>query len=178
MDFFHTFNQATNLQIVVSIGLIVIWLITRRISSSLIRRYGNRHTLEEVRVLYIIKLINFGQTLLFLILISIVWNVSFQGLSVYFASLFAVIGVAFFASWSILSNVTASLILFFFFPYKLGSRVKILDGSEQVAGRVLDISLFSLSIEMDNGEVIFYPNNLAIQKPIIQLEDDSKNGPA
>ena len=176
MDILTNLEYGTNVQLIISIVLIISLLISRKAISALTRRYGARNSLEQVRIYYIIKLLNFGQSLLFLVLLSIVWNVSFQGLSVYFASLFAVIGVAFFASWSILSNVTASIILFFYFPYKIGSRVRILDGTESVAGKVLDISLFSISIEKDSGELITYPNNLAIQKPIEQLRDEPKNG--
>lgn len=173
---FTNLEYGTNVQLIISLLLVLSLLVSRKAISALIRRHGIRNALEEVRVYYIIKLINLGQSLLFIVLLSIVWNVSFHGLSVYFASLFAVIGVAFFASWSILSNVTASIILFFYFPFKIGSRVRIIDGTEPVAGKVLDISLFSITIERDNGELITYPNNLAIQKPIVQLRDEPGSG--
>ncbi|NJM93630.1 MAG: mechanosensitive ion channel [Cytophagales bacterium] len=100
--------------------------------------------------------------------LGVIWNISFSGLGVYFASFFAVAGVALFAHWSILSNITASVILYFYYPYQIGSRVKIIDGENSVMGVVKDLNLFAIKIETNDGEVS-YPNNLAVQKPIIQL---------
>jgi MscS family membrane protein len=79
------------------------------------------------------KTCQFWINLIFITLIAIVWEISFRGLSVYFASFFTIVGVAFFASWSILSNVTAYAILFFYFPFfKIGSKIKIIDGDNSV----------------------------------------------
>ena len=100
-----------------------------------------------------------------------VWNVSFKGLSIYFASIFTVIGVAFFAQWSILSNVTASIILFFNYSYKIGNKIKVIDGENSVTGTVMDIDLFQLRIKVESGEIVSYPNNLIIQKPSMLLNE-------
>ena len=99
-------------------------------------------------------------------LVVIVWNVDFKGLGVYLASVFTVVGVAFFASWSILSNVTASLVLYFYFPYKIGTYIKIMEGSEPIIGMVMDISLFNMRIRDLHGVEVSYPNNLILQKPV------------
>ena len=95
-------------------------------------------------------------------------EVSFQGLSLYFASIFTVIGVALFATWSVLSNLTASVILFFFFPYRIGRKVKIIDGDNSIEGQIVDITLFHIKVETEDDRIVAYPNNLAIQKPIMQ----------
>jgi len=67
------------------------------------------------RVIYTIKFFKTSWGIIMLTLISIIWDISFEGLSIYFASIFTIIGVAFFAQWSMLSNITASVILFFQF---------------------------------------------------------------
>lgn len=74
-----------------------------------------------------------------------------------------------FASWSILSNVTAGVILFFSFPFKIGDRVKILDKDIDSDEPFLieDIKAFHISLRKESGELLVYPpNNLLMQKAV------------
>lgn len=166
-------NSNQNLHVYIEIGLtlllILIFFITRKIVSNLIRKHAAKNDISKSRTTYIIKLINFGLSLTFITIIALVWEISFSGLSIYFASFFAVAGVAFFASWSILSNITAYAIIFFYFPFKIGSEIRIIDGDNSVEGKVVDLTFFFIIIKLDNGDKVTYPNNLAIQKPIKQL---------
>lgn len=125
-----------------------------------------KRDIELSRILYTTKYINFVITLVALMLVGITWDISFKGLSVYFLSFFTVAGVALFAAWSILSNITASILLFFYFPFRIGSKIRIIDGDNSIEGLVLDMTLFSIYIRTDDGMTVSYPNNLAIQKPI------------
>jgi len=169
-----TFSQSPNRHIYIEIGLTVlllfIFFITRKIISKIIKNHGEKNEHSKSRMTYVIKLSNFGLSLVFITILALVWEISFRGLSLYFASFFAVAGVALFASWSILSNITAYAIIFFYFPFKIGSRIKIIDGDNSVEGKIDDITLFFLKIKLSNGEKVTYPNNLAIQKPIKELE--------
>ena len=79
-------------------------------------------------------------------------------------SILAVLGVGFFAQWSILSNLTASVILFFNHPVRIGDRVKVLDKDFDWSGEVLDITGFYFFMKTDKGEFISLPNTLVIQK--------------
>ena len=167
-----------NLHVYIEIGLtfliILIFFITRKILTNLIRKHAVKNDLSKSRLAYIIKLSNFGLSLTFITIIALVWEVSFSGLSIYFASFFAVAGVAFFASWSILSNITAYAIIFFYFPFKIGSEIRIIDGDNSVEGKVVDITFFFIILKIDTGDNVTYPNNLAIQKPIKQLDKHRK----
>jgi small-conductance mechanosensitive channel len=69
-----------------------------------------------------------------------VWNLQARNLFVYFGTFFTVTGVALFAQQSILSNVTASVILLFNLPFKSGSRIKIMDDKNSVTGIVEGIT--------------------------------------
>jgi len=155
-----------------SVLLLLVFFITKRIIARLIKRHAQFNIENKARVKYVIKLANFGLIIMFMTLLALVWEISFKGLSIYFASFFTVVGVAFFASWSILSNVTAYAIIFFNFPFKIGSRIRIIDGDDSIEGKVDDITLFFLKIKLPTGEVITYPNNVAIQKPIMELKDN------
>ena len=147
---------------------VVLFFILREISNRIIIRQVRKHDLEISRSLYTRKFFNFSWFMMLLLAMGFVWDVSFKGI---FASFFAVAGVALFANWSILSNLTASVILFFNFPFKIGSRVKILDKDDSVEGVVIDITFFSIQIQDNDGNMISFPNNIAIQKAIMQLSE-------
>ena len=159
------------IQLVLTALFVLLFFVTKSFTGRLIAGHAERYELSEARVTYTKNIFALLLLLVFITAIAAVWEVSVEGLSVYFASFFAVVGVAFFASWSILSNITASIILFFTFPFKIGNTVRIQDGDNSVEGEVKNISLFNLKIKTKEGNIVFYPNNLALQKPIFILEN-------
>jgi small-conductance mechanosensitive channel len=161
-------------QIFLTIFFIAALMIIRVFITRFIHRHAGRYELSEARMVYIRNIMTAFLGVVGVTVIAAVWEVSVQGLSIYFASFFAVVGIAFFASWSILSNVTASVILFFAYPFQIGNRVRIVDGDNSIEGEVKNISPFNLKIRTREGAIVFYPNNLAIQKPIMKLEDDNE----
>ncbi|MEP0938316.1 MAG: mechanosensitive ion channel family protein [Cyclobacteriaceae bacterium] len=173
MDFMEYFKSPDNssLQIILSVFLILFYLVVRNLTARVLKRYGKKKELSLPRVKYTTKYFNFVFFLVFMLFIGLVWDISFKGLSVYFISFFTVVGVGLFAAWSILSNITAAVILFFYFPYKIGSRVRIMDGDNSVEGLVYDLTLFSMLIKNSEGQLITYPNNIALQKAIVVLSD-------
>lgn len=173
MNLLQYFNGTDDLQqqLMLTSVLLLFYFLTRNIAARLIKGYGKRHNISIPRVIYTIKYFNFVIVVLCLMLLGLIWDISFQGLSVYFLSFFTVAGVALFASWSILSNITSAVILFFYFPYRIGSRIRIIDGDNTVEGTVYDLNLFSIVIKTDKGEKVSYPNNLAMQKAIKLIKD-------
>ncbi len=154
--------------IIISLIVILVYLISRNVIKRLVRRHGAKHDFDKSRMLYISKITGLANSIVFGILLGFVWEISLSGLSLYFASIFTVVGVALFAHWSILSNLTASVVLFFFFPYRIGSHIRIQDGDNSIEGLIIDIKMFYIEIELADGTTASYPNNLAIQKPSIQ----------
>lgn len=172
MEFIEsTFNYINPyiIQILFTVGLILLYAISRQVAGKLVRKQMVKHTFIEDRELYIKKLINMLLTLALILLVGAVWEISAKGLSVYFVSIFTVVGVGLFANWSMLSNITASIIIFFFYPYKVGESIKIIDGDNSVEGTVMDITLFNIEIKTKEGRTVTYPNNLAIQKPMSDI---------
>lgn len=153
----------------ISLAAIVVVFIIREISRFIIRKHAEKYELDNSQRVYANKFFNFTLAIILLIVLGIIWDISVKGLSVYFASVFAVVGVALFAQWSIISNVTASIILFFNSPFKIGSRIRIMDKDDSVEGKVHDITFFNIHIETDEGTIISYPNNLALQRPIVLM---------
>ena len=135
-----------------------------------VERLGHSKSVLPYRVKYISKVLQLVLTLLFLIVVFLILGVQYSQVSVFLSSVFAVIGIALFAQWSILSNVTASLIIFFPFPYRVGDKVKVIDGDEDISGVIEDISLFHVMIRKDR-DLVTYPNSLILQKAVIRITD-------
>jgi len=162
-----------SVEALITLGIMVLYLLTRLLANKVISRRTLGQHFDAARTAYIRKLVNTMLIAVFLAVIGVVWEISIAGLSVYFASFFTVVGVGLFATWSVLSNITASIILFFFFPIKIGSQVRIVDGDNSVEGEVMDLSFFSIHICRADGTEVYYPNNLAIQKGIVLLKAPS-----
>ncbi|MFP3983165.1 MAG: mechanosensitive ion channel domain-containing protein, partial [Desulfurivibrionaceae bacterium] len=75
----------------------------------------------------------------------------------------------------ILSSITSGIIIFFAYPFQMGDNVRILAGDDSIEGRIVDMTLFLIKIEDESGNLVSYPNNLAIQKPIIIYINQRKN---
>ncbi|WP_411030480.1 mechanosensitive ion channel domain-containing protein [Spongiimicrobium sp. 3-5] len=148
---------------------LVLLLILRFISIKTIRKVGAISEINEVRTKLVIKYVSFGLTSLTVVALTFIWGVNIKELGLIFSSVFAVLGVALFASWSILSNVTAGIILFFYFPFKIGDRIRILDGDFGEEALIEDIKAFHVHLVKDNGELVTYPNNLFLQKGVVRI---------
>ncbi|WP_232517439.1 mechanosensitive ion channel domain-containing protein [Aquimarina aggregata] len=102
--------------------------------------------------------------------LAIIWGVDHKQFIVFVSSILAVLGVGFFAQWSILSNLTASVILFFSHPVRIGDRIRILDKDFDWTGEVKDITGFYFFLHTDDNRSITLPNSLVIQKGIEILD--------
>ncbi len=82
---------------------------------------------------------------------------------------FATVGaVAFFAAWSVLSNLFCALLIFTVGPFSLGDTIELLDTAEKpgAKGRVIDINLLYTTLEDCNtpGALLQIPNALVFQR--------------
>lgn len=141
------------------------------------RRYSRLSHLSEHRTNLISKYIDVFMTILFFIVIFGIWGVKTDDLYTLFSATFAVIGVAFFAQWSILSNVTSGIILFFSFPFRIGDVIKIHDKDFPIEAQIEDIKAFHTILRTQEGEMITYPNSLLLQKSvtIVPLKQEEKD---
>ena len=153
--------------------LVLILLITRALIMGLIRRFSHSEQIIDRRVQLITKLINYVILGCALVGVFIIWGVDVRNLGVIVSSIFAVIGIAFFAQWSILSNITSGVIMFFTFPYKIGNRIMIHDKEYEYIGIIEDIKTFHIVIVNDAGQRITYPNSLLLQKGVSILNQNN-----
>ena len=78
----------------------------------------------------------------------------------------------FIAQWSILSNLTASVILFFNHPMRIGDRIRVIEKDYNFVGEVKDITGFFVFMRTDNGENITLPTSFVLQRGIEILEKE------
>jgi len=160
--FFETHLQELLSSLILLIGL----LITKFITTKAIRKVGKISDLNKSRTKLIIKYTSVGITIIGFVALLIIWGVKLKDLSLMLSSFFAVLGVALFATWSILSNVTAGIILFFSFPFKIGDRIKIQDDDFSLEAIITDVRAFYIELKTDEGYLVTYPNNLFLQKGV------------
>ncbi|WP_117885692.1 mechanosensitive ion channel domain-containing protein [Aureibaculum luteum] len=158
-------------QILLTIGLIVSLLIIGQLIKLAIKKFTILKSIDLNRRKIILNLHYLILYILFGIFIAIIWGVDFRDFTVFISSFLAVLGVGFIAQWSILSNLTASVILFFNHPVRIGHRIRIIDKDYDWIGTVTDISGFFLFMKTDKGENITIPNSIVLQHGIEILED-------
>jgi small-conductance mechanosensitive channel len=166
--------SAYNSEMLGTVLTVAILVTTRFISIQAIRKVGRISDLNEVRTRLITKYVAIGHVLLMVAALLLIWGVNFRELGLIISSVFAVIGVALFASWSILSNITAGVILFFTLPYKIGDRIRIWDKDLEQENQftIEDIRAYHVHLRNIRGELITYPNNLFMQKAVSRLEPE------
>ena len=135
-------------------------------------RYLKTHSNADHKVSHIFRVMNFAINTVALIAILIIWGVNPTNLFLALGSVFTVIGVALFAQWSILSNITAGIILFFSAPFRIGDTIRILDKDMPIEATVVDIFTFYTHLRTIDGELHIFPNSLLLQKAIAVVEDD------
>ncbi|MBD0776188.1 mechanosensitive ion channel [Maribacter sp. ANRC-HE7] len=153
-------------EIVATVITLVVLAVLNFISTKAIRKIGRISDLNQARTRLIIKYVSIGLLAIGIGALTFIWGVNFKEIGLLLSSVFAVIGVALFASWSILSNITAGIILFFSFPFKIGDRIRILDSDFPEEADILDIKAFHVYLRKDNGELVTYPNSLLLQKGV------------
>jgi small-conductance mechanosensitive channel len=143
---------------VVLVLFFVAHLFTRRGVNSMLKKIN--FTLQRRKLT--LRMINIMLTLAAVVFISAIWGVKQSELVVFISSIMAILGVAFVAQWSLLSNITAGLILFFNHPLKIGDHIKILEKDFIIEGIVNDITFFFVQIKSENKEKITISNTVIL----------------
>jgi len=166
MGFFNDFTKE-----VIGTGVLLILVVLARVVvSKLVRSFAKRSQKLEHRTRLVIKYIHLLINILAAIALVIIWGVQTKDIFITLSSITTVIGVAMFAQWSILSNITSGIILFFSFPFKIGDIILIHDKDFPIEAEIEDIRAFHVYLKSKNDEMIVYPNNLLLQKGISILK--------
>jgi small-conductance mechanosensitive channel len=170
MDYFDDYTK----ELIATGILFVVYVLTRFIVSKLVVSFAKRSQTIEKRTRLVLKYIHLLMNILAIFSIIIIWGVQTKDILLALSSIVTIVGVAMFAQWSILSNITSGIILFFSFPYKIGDNIIIHDKDFPIEAEIEDIGAFHVYLKTKKGETIVYPNNLMLQIgiTIIKNPDD------
>ena len=168
------FNNFTK-EVILSAILIISAMTLRLIISKLVRKYARKSYLTERRTNLVIKYINLLINILTAITLIVFWGFQTKDIIIALSSITTVVGVAMFAQWSILSNITSGVILFFSFPFRIGDFIHIHDKDFPIEAEIEDVCAFHVYLKTKSGEMIVYPNNLLLQKGISILKNPIEN---
>lgn len=147
------------------IGIVAVYLV-KFVVSRIITRRLKKADFNLQRKKIILKALNLFYIIVLLAVLTGVWGLNGEQVLAFVTSVLAVLGVGFFAQWSLLSNITSGIILYFNHPLKIGDYITIVDKDEPMSGIIEDISLFFLHVRDDFGDVYTIPNTIVIQKTI------------
>ena len=164
------------MKILLLVATLLTLFVSIRFARVTIKKLGATKSVDTYRINLISKTVTMSLAVFFSIVLFALLGVEYSQISIFLSSVFAVLGVALFAQWSILSNMTASLIIFFGFPYRVGDSIKVIDKDDDVSGVIDEITLFHVLIKRGE-ELITYPNILILQKAVIKYPsvEDPKN---
>lgn len=163
-------------QVLATVILLIVFLLLGSLFRKLTKRYAKAAHLSDIRSNLISKYINFLLTVLFCVGTVAVWGIESNDLFNFFGATLTVIGVAFFAQWSILSNITSGVIMFFTFPFRIGDTIRVHDKDFPIEAQIEDIKAFHTILRTKDGEIITYPNSLLLQKgvSIVPVKNEDK----
>lgn len=159
-------NKDIFIRVLISIAMIVLNPSIRYITKKMVRKTGVLYGKSEARMAQINKLLSACINSSCILILLVIWGVSLQSLMVVFSTLFTIIGVAMFAQWSLLSNITSGIIIFFSMPFRVGDEIEIMDKDMPVIGVVENIMTFTIHIRTTDGALVILTNTLFMQRTL------------
>lgn len=151
--------KAFNIQIIETIIILGCYFILYFIFKTVINNFLKRTQLERSRRKMAIRAVQLFTTITTIILLTGVWGFKQSEIALFASTILTALGIAFFAQWSLLSNITSSILIFFNHPVKLGDYVKVLHKDYHYEGEVTEMNYFFVYIKTNDDEIITIPNS-------------------
>jgi len=158
------------IQIIETIVVLVSYLAVHFLTKITVNNTLKQTQLQRGRRKMIIKAAHLLFFFTALILLAAIWGLKQNEIAVFVGTILTALGITFFAQWSLLSNITSSLLLFFNHPVKIGDTIKVLDKEYPFEGEVSDLTYFFVHLKTESGETITIPNSLLFQKSVSVVE--------
>jgi small-conductance mechanosensitive channel len=149
-----------------TLGLVIIYLLNYFLIRTAINNVLKQTGVQVTRRTLVIKASHLLSTLTALVLAAGIWGLDQNQIAFFATTAITAIGIAFFADWSFLSNITASVILFFYHPLKYGDYIRVLDNDSPFEGEVVDLTYFFVHLKMKSGKRITVPNSMLLKRPV------------
>lgn len=125
---------------------------------------ADRTSLDPADLLPLRKVLKSVLYLVTAILILTVFGVNLGGLWAILSTVLAMVAIGFVAVWSLLSNVSSTVIILLFRPFAIGDELEF--AGEPVRGKVVDLNFLYTTLREADGSLIQIPNNLFFQKSV------------
>lgn len=153
--------------------LLVAWLLQRLVRRT-VTRIGERYPVPPELLLPLRGGLRWLIMVSALIMVLERLGVSAEVLWTALTGFAAVAAVAFFAIWSVLSNLFCALLIFTVGPFRIGDRVELIDSADKpgVTGRVVAINLLYTTLEEtledgSPGPLLQVPTACSSRKPCV-----------
>ena len=166
--------KAFNIQITETIIILGCYIILYFIFKTVINNFLKKTRLERSRRKMAIRAVQLFSTMTAIILLTGVWGFKQNEIALFASTILTALGIAFFAQWSLLSNITSSVLIFFNHPVKLGDYIKILHKDYQYEGVVTEMNYFFVHIKTNDNEIITIPNSHFFEKSFSVTEFKEK----
>lgn len=172
----HAWLVQAEMMLLVLATLLGAWLL-RVLLRRLIKRFAAHYTLPLEMVMGARRIMSFIVYFGALLVILHILGTSATVLWTAFTGFAAVGAVAFFAAWSVLSNIFCTLLIFTTRPFRLHDYIEVLENGEKpgLKGRVIDVNLIYTTLletgEGHEGTVLQLPNNLFFQRTVRRWRD-------
>lgn len=163
--------KTLDVQIIETVIVVFAYIVSYFITKITINNFLKNTQLQRGRRKIMIKAFNLIFLLAAVLLIGAIWGLKQNQIALFASTILTALGIAFFAQWSLLSNITSSIILFFNHPLKIGDTIEILDKESSFEGEITDLTYFFLHLKLKNGKIITIPNSLLLQKSVAITEN-------
>lgn len=167
--------EAYKIQIIETLLVLAGYMITHYTTRVFINNTLKQTHLQRGRRKIIVKAVHLFSMITASILLAAVWGLEQKEIAVFVGTILTALGIAFFAQWSLLSNVTSSLLLFFNHPVEIGDYIRVMDKDCPFEGEVSDLTYFFIILKTNQGEIITIPNAQLFQKSVSILAKARKS---
>ncbi|MGC5790524.1 mechanosensitive ion channel family protein [Herbaspirillum sp.] len=173
-DWFDVLVPATEVVLIFLLALAIM-----RVARSVMARIARTYGLPATAVMLTQRVLGF-----FIYGGAMLWALERMGVSgavlwSAFTGFAAVGAVAFFAVWSVLSNLFCAILIFSTSPFRVGDLIEVLEGGDKpgVKGRVLDINLVYTTLleegpEQEAKTTLQLPNSMFFQRIVRRWNDE------
>ena len=155
------------LQLGISFLTLILYVAVDRVSAPRLKKSAGSSRLKSDSARKVIQVARGIIGLFGLLLLVVIWGVGFNSVAILATTAITLLGVALFTSWSLLSNLTAYLILLLHPSLKRGSFIRIFDPDNYLEGTILEMTLFNVKLILNSLENVLCPKNLILGRPVI-----------
>ena len=167
LDAIFSWIELNAIQVSVTLLVLILYIFLDRFSTPKLEEVADHGRFKDGAASNAIIIARFFTGLVGLLVLAFIWGIEIASIMLFAGTTLTLLGVALFAQWSILSNVTAYFILLLHPSFRRGHFVRVIDLDNYAEGYIADLTLFNTKLITENRETIVYPNNLILGRPAL-----------